>query len=211
MNQSNRKKSCLKKSITTISTILIGTGCAALTPSYITIEGYRIYDIQTNPNSAITKQISANIKEAIQLRANDVTLNNTIPPATLPETPARYVLTDPFKNATGIFAMANSKNPIKIPRCEGAVIDATSHQSFAGAERTTFFVCLIPYQKGYQLDIYYHYDKVSGGLSTQALGRTLAQSVMGDSSQFIPTTIAALEEAVKEAGVKPVVVDSYPD
>lgn len=95
--------------------------------------------------------------------------------------------------------------------CEGAAIQATSHRPFAGAENTTFFVCLIPYQKGYQLDVYYKFIKVSGGLSTQAMGSALAQSVIGDSSQFIPKTIAALEQAVKDSGIQPQLVDSYPE
>ena len=115
MKPLNSTKLCWVHSIAALFILLAGTGCAVLTPAYLTVEGHRIYDIQTNPSCAITKQISANIQEAIQQRVNDVTLNNTIPPATLLENPGRNVLTEPFKNATGLFAMASTKSTVKIP------------------------------------------------------------------------------------------------
>jgi hypothetical protein len=61
------------------------------------------------------------------------------------------------------------------------------------------------------LDVYYRFSKLSGGYSGQALGVALAQSVLGDSGQFIPGTVSALENAVKAAGYRPVLVDSYPN
>lgn len=147
----------------------------------------------------------------MQNNAKEVQINNSIPPATLPEKPSRFELTNPFKNAQGLMALAGKNASIMIPSCEGAVIEATSHNPFAGSENTTFFVCLIPYKKGYQMDIYYRFDKTSGGISTKALGSALVQSVAGDSSQFIPRTIAALENAVKSAGMQPSMIESYPN
>ncbi len=61
------------------------------------------------------------------------------------------------------------------------------------------------------MNVYYKFSKASGGLSTQALGNALAQSLIGDSRQFIPDTISALENAVKAAGFQFVLIDSYPN
>jgi hypothetical protein len=183
-------------------------GCASISPTVENVEGFRIYDIKAEYSSALTGKLSSNLKAAMQDNAGDVQFNNTLPPANLPEKPGRFELGTPFKNATGLLAVAGTG--IKIPQCPGAVIEATSHKAFAGAEKTTFFVCLMPYQKGYHLNVYFKYFKSSGGLSSEALGRALAQSVVGDSSQFIPRTIGALENAVRSGGVEPTLLESYP-
>lgn len=208
----NTVKQRLPLSMAALMAVFWGAGCASITPTKEVVEGFKIYDIQTHStSSALTLQLSSNLKEVMQKNAKDVQVNNSIPPATLPEKPGRFELTNPFKNAQGIMALAGKQSSIKIPSCEGAVIEATSHNPFAGAENTMFFVCLIPYQKGYHMDVYYRFDKVSGGISTKALGSVLAQSLVGDSSQFIPRTIAALEDAVKSAGMQPSMIESYPN
>lgn len=188
------------------------TGCASITPTRENIEGYRIYDVPATYSSSLTMSLAGKIKSAMQKRANDVQVNNSLPPATLPENPSRFELINPFKGATGLMALASANGAsFKIPRCEGSVIEATSHKKFDGAENTTFFVCLIPYQKGYRMNVYYRFDKVSGGFSPQALGRAIAQAAVGDSSQFIPLVIASLEEATTIETRQPVLIESYPE
>jgi hypothetical protein len=194
-----------------VAAVALLAGCATVTPTKETAEGYKIYDIQSPTNSALTVRLSANLKEVLQKNAKDVQVNNAIPPATLPEKPPRFELTNPFKNSPGLQALAGKQVTMTIPSCEGAVVEATSHNPFAGAENTTFFVCLMPSQKGYHLDVYYRFNKSSGGMSTKALGQALAQSVMGDSSQFIPRILLALEDAVKASGAQPVLIESYPN
>lgn len=205
------RKLTFRLSMVAFTIVFLEAGCASVTPTNEKVEGFKIYDIQTHSTSALTLQLSSNLKEVMQKHAKGVQINNSIPPATLPEKPGRFELTNPFKNAQGIMALAGKQSSIVIPSCEGAVIEATSHNSFAGSENTTFFVCLIPYQKGYHMDVYYRFDKASGGISTKALGSALAQSLVGDSSQFIPRTIAALEDAVRSAGMQPSMIESYPD
>lgn len=195
----------------TLIATIFSIGCASVTPTNEAAEGFKIYDIQTPSTSALTLKLSSNLKEVMQKNAKDVQINNAIPPATLPEKPPRFELINPFKNSQGLLALAGQQSSIKIPSCEGAVIEATSHNPFAGSENTTFFVCLMPYQKGYHMDVYYQFKKASGGLSTKALGSALAQSIVGDSSQFIPRILAALEDAVKSAGAQPVLIESYPN
>ncbi|WP_440056643.1 hypothetical protein ACSLBF_21265 (plasmid) [Pseudoalteromonas sp. T1lg65] len=198
----------MKKTITAL-TVLTMAGCASLTPTKERFEGYKIYDIKTTYSSSLTSKLSSSLKSAMQGNADSVRFENSLPPATLPNDAARFELVNPFANAKGLAALAGAS--VKIPSCEGSVIEATSNDSFAGAEDTTFFTCLMPYKDGYKMNIYYSFTKVSGGFSSQALGRALAQSVVGDSSQFIPRTIAALEEAVTSNGVKLDLIDSYPN
>jgi hypothetical protein len=146
----------------------------------------------------------------MQKNADKVQFTNDIPVSPLPEKPSRFKLTNPFANSNMGALMAQSGSVIKIPSCEGSIFSATSNQNFRGAENTTFFVCLIPYTQGYHMDIYYTFTKVSGGMSSEALGAALAQSVVGDSSQFIPRTILALEQAVQNAGGQLNLVEKYP-
>jgi hypothetical protein len=192
-----------------MSVVLVAglSACASMTPTREVTEGYRIYDIQgVTDHSAI----AANVKAAMQKNADKVTFTNNIPPHPLPEKPGRFSTTNPFANSNLGALMAAQGGSLKIPKCDNSTFTATSHDNFEGAENTTFFVCLLPYAGGYHMDVYYTFTKVSGGFGAQALGRALAQSMVGDSSQFIPRTLAALESAAQEAGGKVSVVETYP-
>ena len=54
------------------------------------------------------------------------------------------------------------------------------------------------------------FTKASGAFSAATLGATLARAVVGDSSQFIPRTIAQVVEAVKQTGAVVSLVEAYP-
>lgn len=198
----------MKKTIAALSIITLA-GCASLTPTKEQFEGYKVYDIKTDISSSLTQKLSKSLKEAMQENSDNVKFENNLPPAKLPDDVDRFELIDPFENAKGFAALAGGS--VKIPRCKDAVIQATSNDDFAGSENTTFFTCLMPYKEGYKMNIYYAFTKVSGGFSTEALGRTLAQSVVGDSSQFIPRTISALETAITSNGISLNLIDSYPN
>lgn len=198
----------MKKTIFTVSVIALA-GCASFTPTKERFEGFKIYDIKTDVSSSLTLKLSNSLKEAMQDNADDVRFENNLPPATLPDDAGRFELVNPFENAKGLAALAGAS--MTTPTCKDAVIQATSNDKFAGAENTTFFTCLMPYKEGYKMNIYYAFTKVSGGFSSEALGRALAQSVVGDSSQFIPRTITALEAAITSNGVALKLIDSYPN
>ena len=198
----------MKKAIIALCVLTL-SGCASLTPTKERFEGYKIYDIKADYSSSLTSKLSSSLKSAMQENADKVKFENNLPPAKLPEDAGRFELVNPFANAKGLAALAGAS--MRLPTCDGSVIQATSHDSFAGAENTTFFTCLMPYKEGYKMNIYYSFTKVSGGFSTEALGRALAQSVVGDSSQFIPRTVAALETAITSNGVSLDLIDSYPN
>lgn len=201
------KKSTLAiKSIAAASVLLI-SACASMTPTREVTEGYRIYDVK---GSSSHGALSSNLKTAMQENADSVKFSNNLPPHPLPDKPGRFELMNPYEGTNIGKLMAAQGKSVKVPQCENALISATSNDNFQGAENTTFFVCLMPYTQGYHMNVYYTFTKVSGGFTPKALGSQLASSVMGDSSQFIPRTIAALETAITDTGASIAVVEAYP-
>lgn len=97
--------------------------------------------------------------------------------------------------------------------CTGSIlnIDAANTGMASYGEKTQFNACLMPYQGGYQLDIYVTFASKDGAFSAKALGATLAKSIVGDSSQFIPRTINAVETNLKNAGLTVTKTESYPN
>ncbi|VAW80221.1 hypothetical protein MNBD_GAMMA12-35 [hydrothermal vent metagenome] len=191
-----------------LSVALVGflSSCSSLNRTKERTEGYRVYDIQGGNLSSI----SNHIKGVIQKNSDTATFTNNIPPHPLPEKASRFSLVNPFGNS-GIGAlMARQGETVKIPKCEDSPFTSMSRGNFEGSEKTTFFVCLQPYAKGIHMDIYYAFTKTSGGFNPSALGKSLAQSIVGDSSQFIPRTIAALEQAVQRTGASIKIVQAYP-
>ena len=182
------------------------SACASTTRTREVTEGYRIYDIK---NASTLSSLASNLKESLQTSSDKATISNSIPPHPLPEKPGRFTVVNPFaKSNLGALMAANGG--FKIPKCENSPFTGLTQDNFDGSENTTFFVCLQPYIDGYHMDIYYSFTKVSGGFSPEALGKALAQSAFGDSSQFIPRTIASLEKAVQDTGAALSLVEAYP-
>ena len=169
-------------------------------------EGYRIYDITGTANHS---QIVAKLKMAVQKYTDKAFFTNNIPPHPLPQQAGRFQLTSPFSKS-GLGALIAAQGGAKVPKCDNAIFTAFANDRFEGSERTTFFVCLLPYKAGYHMDIYYTFTKSSGGFSARALGQALARSVVGDSSQFIPRMLTALETAAQDAGGNVKLLESYP-
>jgi hypothetical protein len=198
------------KKIILLAAILL-SGCASMTPTNENVKGFKIYDIPTTPSPLLSRDLAEKVKIAMQQYSSDVTINQKIPDHDLPEKASRYKVVNPLQNATGLMAFAAQSMNLEIPSCDGSVLDATSHRNYAGLENTTFFVCLIPYQKGYQMDVYYSYTKTSGGISMLSLSNAMAQQVVGDTSQFIPKTIVNLENSVTSEGLPLNKIDGYPN
>jgi hypothetical protein len=107
---------------------------------------------------------------------------------------------------------ATSGAAVKVPTCDDAIISA--YAAYAGmanyGESTSFFTCVHPYQGGYHIDFYTTFPISSGGLSPEALGAALARSVVGDSSQFIPSTINNVLYRLRATGATVTLLESYP-
>lgn len=185
------------------------SGCASMTPTLETTEQYAIYDIKPS-HTATTLTISGAIKVALQKNMSGVQIETSIPPYPTPKYPGRFKLVDPLAHSNFSALAAMSGHSFKTPMCENAVFTARSQNSTLRkyGEGTQFFLCLLPYQEGYNLDIYITYKKYSGALNPAILGATLARTVVGDSSKFIPRTIDQILENIKKTGAKIKLLDS---
>ena len=185
-------------------------GCASQTPTREVSVAYVIYDIQPGADVSAGR-IAEAVKTALQRNTTSVRITNAIPPSPLPDAAPRFQLVSPFKGGLAALAAANGAQ-VQVPTCEGAILSAnaadTSMRKYS--ESTTFFVCVMPYKGGYAMDIYTTFSKASGGFSPQALGAALAHSVVGDSSQFIPRTIASIVTEVQQTGATVKMTDAYP-
>jgi hypothetical protein len=195
---------------TTVSLAAIG-GCAGLTPTREISSGYAVFDIKAGPDIGPAR-IAEAVKVALQKNVSQIQIVNGIPPSPLPDKAPRFQLVSPFKGTSlGALAAASGQN-LQLPACEGAILTANARDtSYARyGEGTTFFACLMPYQGGYALNVYTTFTKASGAFSAATLGATLARTVVGDSSQFIPRTIAQMVESLKATGADVTLKEAYP-
>lgn len=185
-------------------------GCASLTPTREVKPSYVIYDIKA-PAGVSASRISDAIRVSLQKQTSQVQLTTSIPPSPLPDEPGRFKLVNPFGANLSALA-ASSGNSLQVPTCDNSILLANAGKTGMAqfGEATSFFLCLIPYKAGYHLDIYTTFTMTSGGFTPEALGAQIARSVVGDSSQFIPKTINAVLDGVKETGATVTVVESYP-
>ena len=187
------------------------TACAATTPTRETSSGYAIFDLQGGPDLTHAKLAEA-VKTALQRHTSQVQLNNGIPPSTLPDKPPRFLMVSPFKGS-GLAAMAAaSGQSLQVPTCDGAILTANARDTSMGryGEGTTFFACVMPYRRGWSLNVHTTFTKASGAFSAATLGATLARTVVGDSSQFIPRTLASLVDHIQATGATVKLVEAYP-
>lgn len=197
--------------ITAIAAALALTGCGTTTPTRETSSGYAIYDIKAGPNVGAGR-ITEAVKVALQKNMSSVQITNAIPPSPLPEKAPRFQLNSPFKGTKLGALAAASGQAFEIPSCEGAILQADARDSSMSkyGEGTTFFACVMPYQGGYALNIYTTFSKASGAFSVATLSATLARTVVGDTSQFIPRTIAQVVESIKQTGSTVTLIEAYP-
>lgn len=201
---------CFKAAIG-ITSILALAGCANTTPTVETSSGYAVFDIQAGPEIG-TARIADAIKVAVQKNMSKAQIANTIPPSPLPATAPRFQLVSPFKGSNMGALMAASGQTLQVPMCEGSVltVNARDESMKQYAEGTTFFACLMPYQGGYALNVYTTFRKASGAFNAKIMAATLGRTLMGDSSQFIPRTIAQIVDSVKQTGATVTMTEAYP-
>ena len=200
------------KTTTLLAAAALGLcGCAATTPTRETSSGYAVFDIQAGPEVGPARIADA-IKRALQANTTQVQIVNGLPPSPLPVAAPRFQLLSPLKgsNLAALAAMAGPT--LQVPTCEGAILTANARDSSMAryGEGTTFFACVMPYRGGWSLNVHTTFVKASGAFSAATLGATLAHTVVGDTSQFIPRTIAAMVDNLKAAGASVTLVEAYP-
>jgi hypothetical protein len=186
-------------------------GCASTTPTREVSQGYALFDVKAGADVAPAR-IAEAVKVALQKNMSQVQISHGIPPAPLPQKAPRFQLVSPLKGGGLAALAAASGQSLQVPTCEGAILTAQGRDtSFARyGEGTTFFACVMPYQGGYALNVYTTFTKASGAFSAATLGATLARTVVGDSGQFIPRTIAQMVDGVKATGASVTLLEAYP-
>jgi hypothetical protein len=202
---------CIAVRVVAIFTAFGLTGCASTTPTREISSGYAVFDIKAGPEIGPAR-IAEAVKVALQKNMTQVQILNGIPPSPLPEKAPRFQMVSPFKGTNlGALAAASGQS-LQVPTCEGAIMTANARDGSMAryGEGTTFFACVMPYQGGLALNVYTTFSKASGAFSAATLGATLARTVVGDTSQFIPRTIAQMVDEVKATGATVTLTEAYP-
>ncbi|MEG3760084.1 hypothetical protein V5096_19295 [Pseudoalteromonas carrageenovora] len=196
--------------------ILALAGCAATTPTRTTEQAYMVIDVKAD--ATIRDELLDTIIETAQSNMSSLSVNRGIPPSSIPETASRFELVSPFQNTqlgglvSGFSALSQASGgaTIKIPQCKDPLLTMKSDKSASGwSERTTFFICVVQYQKGYQVDVYTTFEQQTGGVSVNALSQSLVRSIAGDTSQSIPTTMVRIRDSIANLDAQVKVKDSY--
>lgn len=187
------------------------TGCLSTTPTKETQVGYAIYKIKPAEGATAT-EISGALVTALQKNTNSVNVSRDIPPHPLPEQPGRFELVNPFANSNLGALAAASGNNLRTPTCEGAIVTAQATDTSMGnyGENTSFHTCLWQYKDGFHLDVYTRFTVASGSFNPATLGATLARTVVGDTSQFIPRTLDSIVKEIESTGANVSLVEAYP-
>jgi hypothetical protein len=186
--------------------LVVLAGCSAVTPTQKTEASFVIYDVQS---TALNRnQLLDGITQAVQRNQSQVRVTRDIQLGDLPEKLPRFTLQNPFANTKLAGLMAAQGQSFRTPVCENAILTLASGNS-TGGDNTSFFLCVMPYQAGYSVNIYATFTSSSGGLSAEALGKAMAKSMLGDSSQYIPRTMQEVRTVAETLGANTVVVDSY--
>ncbi len=203
------------KIIIALGMLVLG-GCASTTPTKTTEQAYMVIDVQGD--SSIRERVLDTVIQTAQENMDNLTVSRGLPPSSLPETASRFELISPFANTqlggmvSGFSALSQASGgaSMKIPSCKDPILTMKSDSSVSGwSEKTSFFICVVQYKKGYHVDVYTTFEKQSGGLSVNALSRSLASSLVGDTSQKIPQTMKRLKDALALLKTETKVVDSY--
>jgi hypothetical protein len=69
-------------------------GCASITPTQTTESAYLVLDVKASPNDR--NALLNDVTNAVKTHMSSARVNRGIPPATLPEKPTQFRLTNPF-------------------------------------------------------------------------------------------------------------------
>ena len=199
------------KAVVISAVALAVAGCASTTPTVEREQAYAIYRVVPADGTS-PAQISQAVQTALQRNMSQVQVSRNLPPSPLPETAPRFQVSNPFSGSEFAALAAQGGTNLQVASCEGSLMSAMGHDSSMSdyGESTQFTACLWQYQDGYHVDVHTSFTRQSGGFSPGALGASLARSVVGDSSQFIPRTIGDIVAELEKTGASVELVESYP-
>lgn len=196
-------------SVSAVSIALLTlSGCASITPTQTTESAYLVLDVKASAQDR--NALLNDVTNAVKTHMSSARVNRGIPPATLPDQPTRFRLTNPLQgSAIGALAAASGAS-MQVPVCDDPLltISAADTGGMQYGEQTSFFTCVVQYRDGFQVNVYASFSEVTGGLTPQVIGATLAKQIVGGRSQFIPRAMNEVRTAVGRYG-EVAIVDSY--
>lgn len=190
----------MKKMLFVLIAILNIGGCASSISTTETENSFAINGKKPNPG-VTTSKIGEAIKTALQKNMSRVQINTGLPPSPLPKARGRFQLVNEFKGLPTAALAARSGQSLKTPTCEGTAITATSQDFIGGyGEGMSFLLCLLPHKGSHNIDIHTSFINSLRSFSAATLAATLAKTVVGDSSQFVPQARKTVVDSVGAAG-----------
>jgi hypothetical protein len=191
--------------VSTLAVVVLLSGCATSNQKSEIRTGYAIYDVKVDP-AVDARRVYAAVKDGLEKTGYEFSVSIDPPPSPLPAQPSRFQLVDPLKNSNLGALIAASGQSFKTAKCDGASFVAglkNDHFKRYG-EDTAFVTCVFPYAGGFSVNVWHRYSQQSGNI-----GASLARSVVGDSSQFIPRTIESIINGMRAAGLDPRSVENF--
>jgi hypothetical protein len=171
-----------------------------------TVEMYDIFDVKA---SASPDTIIKAAADGLARNTNNVKTNrplNLHASKTLPATAGRFDVIDQMdtlKTMGGLGAFATlaqnnaGQTTLKQAKCDGALWTAKAVRDIPGSNHLDLYVCIYPYAKGYQVDMYANFVKVDGGL--MSVVHDAAYSLAGTPEQWVNKTIIDTMRSIETA------------
>ncbi len=167
--------------------------------------GYTIWDVPANPQTD-AKAFYAALKSGLEATGTKFTVSIDPPPNPLPDQPGRFTTVNPLQNSKMAALMGTGAGNFKTASCDGAsfVANLANDDMNRYGENTQFVACAFPYANGFSVNVWHKFM-----MNKSNIGASVARSVLGDSSQFIPRTVDSVVSGLRSAGYIPTVVDSF--
>ncbi|WP_226552778.1 hypothetical protein [Celeribacter naphthalenivorans] len=179
-----------------MAVLLTGTfalaGCGA--PTVETKRAVTTYRVTGLSASTVTDATVA----AVKTRVSSANVQRSVTPASLPAQPGALEVKDALAGSN----LGALTGGALVATCDGAMaVIRASDRDFAGyGESTGYTVCVWPYRGGVNVDVYSSFTEKTGGVSPAELGKQLASSAFGNSSQFIGKMHDGIVASLQKAG-----------
>jgi hypothetical protein len=192
--------------LTAVATAAALSGCNAVNAQLAnrteTVEMYHIYDIHTGADTATLAKAASN-----GIAQNTNSVRTALPlqlGKTVPATPARFTLEDPYASMR-----VPGMGPTKVAVCNDAVWTAVAKRTTPGSSDLTLYYCLYKYRAGYNLDLYATFQKSSG---VNQLPNALAEQLVGSAESWVNKTIVdTVREIERVPGTRVVHLEGQPE
>lgn len=184
-----------------IATAAMAVAAQANAASNRSYQAYAIVDFKTDAPKAM---LADTVEKSITGYASDLQTNRPIG-VPMPETPGRFVITNPLEGSplAGMMAMAGNAAQFQTASCPGAVWTANFTRKISGVQSMRSVLCIYQYktkdgEQHAQLQMYVNDVAERGGSILERAGRAAATKMVGTPEEF---TAKMLKDAVSSIEV----------